>query len=146
VRFWDTSALVPLLIAEAGTDAVVRTRADDASIIVAWTTELECASAVARVRRDGKLDSPGERQAFDRLAGLAALWTEIQPIAALRRTAIRLLRVHPLRAGDAIQLAAALAAAEADPRTIGFVTLDLRLAEIADREGFQVVVPGAAGP
>jgi predicted nucleic acid-binding protein len=146
VRFWDTSALVPLLVTEARTDAVVRTLASDESIVVAWTTEIECASALARFRREGSLDSPGERRAFDRLAAHAAAWSEVQPAVAVRGTAVRLLRVHPLRTGDAVQLASAVVAAEADPRTIGFVTLDVRLAEIADREGFQVIVPGAAGP
>jgi predicted nucleic acid-binding protein len=135
-----------MLVTEARTEAVAQTLTSDLSIVVAWTTEIECASALARFRREGSLDSPGERRAFDRLATHAAAWSEVQPGAAVRRNAVRLLRVHPLRTGDALQLASAVAAAEADPRTIGFVTLDARLAEAADREGFQVIVPGAAGP
>lgn len=56
-------------------------------------------------------------------------------------TARRLLRVHALRAADALQLAAAIAASEADPASLKLVTLDERLAEAARREGFPVAVP-----
>jgi hypothetical protein len=56
------------------------------------------------------------------------------------------LLVHDLRAADALQLAAAIEAAEGRPRGLGFVTLDLRLADAARREGFRVIVPGAPTP
>jgi predicted nucleic acid-binding protein len=59
--------------------------------------------------------------------------------------ATRLLRVHPLRAADALQLAAAIIAAEDDPRSLPFVTLDDRLALAAEREGFPVVDPAKTG-
>lgn len=142
MRFWDSSAIVPLLIREPRSAAVARARSDDPAIAVAWTTEVECASAIARAGRDGRLDSPLERAAFERLDLLAASWTEVDPAATMRRTAVRLLRVHQLRAADAIQLASALAAAEADARTLPFVTFDRHLAEAAEREGFGVVTPG----
>jgi hypothetical protein len=61
----------------------------------------------------------------------------------VRQLGIRLLRVHPLRAADAIQLAAATVAAEERPSTLGLVTLDARLGVAAEREGFLVVTPGA---
>jgi hypothetical protein len=50
-----------------------------------------------------------------------------------------LLRIHPLRSADALQLAAALEASENEPRTLPFVTLDERLARSAVREGFPIV-------
>jgi predicted nucleic acid-binding protein len=62
-------------------------------------------------------------------------------MALVRQTAIRLLRVHPLRTADALQLAAAIAAAEDHPATLPFVTLDERLAQAAEREGFPVARP-----
>lgn len=52
---------------------------------------------------------------------------------------MRLLRLHPLRAADALQLAAALVLAEHDPRTLPFVTLDERLALAAEQEGFELM-------
>lgn len=57
--------------------------------------------------------------------------------------AARLLRVHPLCAADALQLAAARMAAEDRPETLPFVTLDDRLALAAQREGFEVIRPAA---
>jgi hypothetical protein len=50
-----------------------------------------------------------------------------------------MLRVHDLRAADALQLAAGVAAAEGRPATLAFVCLDERLAAAAEREGFGVV-------
>jgi hypothetical protein len=47
--------------------------------------------------------------------------------------------VHPLRAADALQLAAAYAAAEQRPASLDMVTLDERLAIAARNEGFVVL-------
>jgi hypothetical protein len=52
---------------------------------------------------------------------------------------VRFLRVHPLRAADALQLAAAFMAAERRPASLQVVTLDERLADAARREGFALV-------
>jgi predicted nucleic acid-binding protein len=46
---------------------------------------------------------------------------------------------HPLRAADALQLGAALFAADGDPQSLELVTLDRRLADAARREGFPVL-------
>jgi hypothetical protein len=62
-------------------------------------------------------------------------------VTAVAARAKRLLAVHPLRATDALQLAAALVAADEQPATRPFVTLDHALVEIARREGFEVL-PG----
>ena len=65
------------------------------------------------------------------------------PSQRVGQAAQRLLRVHPLRAADALQLAAAVVAADGEPGSMPFVTLDDRLALAAQREGFPVVMPGA---
>jgi len=76
--------------------------------------------------------------AIERLDFLGAAWQEVQPSPPLRRTAVRLLRVHPLRTADALQLAAALAASDGDARSLTLATLDGRLAQAAAREGFPI--------
>ena len=81
--------------------------------------------------------------AVDRLDGFIRAWQEIQPAERVRQTANRLLRVHELRAGDALQLGAAITAAEDLPASLTLVTLDDRLARAAEREGFPVVLPSA---
>jgi predicted nucleic acid-binding protein len=115
----------------------------DSELLVWWATEAECVSALTRLERDRSLDGRSMNQALLRLDGLRAGWREIQPVDRLRQTAIRLLRVHPIRAADALQLAAALVAAEDHPPTLPVVTLDERLARAAEREGFPVVQPHA---
>ena len=142
MRFWDSSAIVPLLVAEPVTAAVRALYLEDQAVAVWWTTPVECASALARLERDGALRAKAAAESFRRLDALTPSWIEIEPVAEIRETARRLLRSQPLRTGDALQLAAAYLAAERRPATLGFVTLDDRLAEAADREGFVVVQPG----
>ena len=144
MRFWDSSAIVALLVAESFSTEVMAEYESDPEAIVWWATEVECVSALARLERDGSLDGPATVDALERLRGLAGAWREVQPIARVRQTAIRLLRVHGLRGADALQLAAAIAAAEDHPASLPLVTLDGRLAQAAEREGFRVVSPGQA--
>jgi hypothetical protein len=152
VKFWDASAIVPLLMAEVTTRAVQTLAAKDAEMLVWWATEVECASAIARLEREGSLDEAAGRGAFQRLTQLAAGWHEVDPSDAIRETAVRFLRVHSLRTADALQLAAAFVAAERRPSSLEVVTLDDRLAAAARKEGFVVMdissaeQPGAVQP
>ena len=142
MRFWDSSAIVPLVVAERSSAAVLDELERDPDIVAWWATEVECVSALARLEQDGGLDGPALAQALARLDALVDAWQEVQPIARIRQVAVRLLRVHELRAADALQLGAALAAAEDQPASLPIVTLDDRLGRAAEREGFRV---GATG-
>ena len=57
----------------------------------------------------------------------------------IREAAVRFVRVHPLRAADALQLAAAFVVAERRPSSLEVITLDERLAAAARKEGFALV-------
>ena len=85
------------------------------------------------------MDESVVTQAFDRLKQLTSGWHEVDPSDAIREAAVRFLRVHPLRAADAVQLAAAFIAAERRPSSLEVVTLDDRLASAARKEGFVLV-------
>jgi hypothetical protein len=139
MKFWDASAIIPSVVAEPTTRAVQGLAAKDPAMLVWWATEVECASAIARLERDGALDESAVTQALDRLRQFAAGWHEVDPSDAIRETAVRFLRVHPLRAADALQLAAAFIAAERRPSSLELVTLDDRLAVAARKEGFAVI-------
>jgi predicted nucleic acid-binding protein len=139
VKFWDASAIVPLLVAEPTTRRVQALAGRDPDMLVWWGSEVECVSALARLERAGALDGRGMALASDRLKRLADGWHEIEPSQIVRESATRFLRVHPLRATDALQLAAAFAAAEHRPASLQFVALDERLAEAARKEGFTMV-------
>ena len=143
MRFWDSSALVPLMVDESTSVSVLGEYEDDPEVVVWWSASIECVSALARRERDGELSSASMARGMMRLDAVAAAWLEILPTASVRRNAIRLLRVHSLSATDALQLAAAIIAAEEHPATLPFTTLDTRLAIAAEREGFHIVSPGA---
>lgn len=135
MKFWDSSAVVPLLVHEDATDAALARAREDPELAVWWGTPVECASAIARLERDG---APPDRvaEAFARLDDLAHAWTEVEPHDEIRQVARRLLRVHPLRAADALQLAAAYLVSERRPLTLEIVTLDERVRLAALKEGF----------
>src|SRR5438477_8104706 len=88
--------------------------AEDRQMHVWWGTEVECASTLARLEREG-FDSVIIETALTRLAAFREDWNEISAGTGVRTTARRLLRLHPLRAADALQLAAASALADGDP-------------------------------
>lgn len=136
MRFWDSSAIVPLLVPEVMSPSVQKLYEADSLMFAWWGTEIECTSAICRRQRAGGLRPDVVTDALLRLSALRASWHEVEPGEDIRESARRFLRVHDLRAGDALQLAAAFFAAEARPATLELVTLDDRLLEAARREGF----------
>lgn len=130
---------MPLLVSERRSRDVRALYAEDTAVVVWWATEIECVSAVSRLERDGELTQRAVETALGRLDSLVADWQEISPSELVRRTARRLLRLHPLRTADAFQLAAANVASENDPSSLAIVTVDNRLAAAARREGFAVI-------
>jgi predicted nucleic acid-binding protein len=141
VRFWDSSAVVPLLVLEVMSGSVQRLYEDDPVMAAWWATEIECTSAIARRQRLGQLSEDVAAEGFVRLKALREGWHEVEPGEELRESAKRLLRVHDLRTADALQLAAAVYVAEARPSTLEFVSLDDRLLAAARREGFPTTKP-----
>lgn len=141
MKFWDSSAIVPLIVGESTTGVIQAIVQNDPALLVWWGSEVECASAITRLARDGALEGGAVDEAFDRLKQLSAGWHEVEATDAVRETAVRFLRVHSLRAGDALQLAAAFIAAERRPSSLEIVTLDDRLAEAGRKEGFVIELP-----
>lgn len=139
MRFWDTSALVPLFIRETASDRVAGFLAEDPTVLVWTLTRVEFLSAVARRRRaapSARRALLGARRRF--LASWPA-WNEVVALDQVRRIAERLIEVHPLRAADALQLGAAIVVADGDPAGLPFVTLDANLADAAELEGFELL-------
>jgi len=107
--------------------------------MLVWCSQVECVSALTRIERAATLDAKAVSTSFERLKQLADNWHEVEPGGTVRESAVRFLRVHSLRAADALQLAAAFVAAERRPPSLQFVTLDERLADAARKEGFELV-------
>jgi predicted nucleic acid-binding protein len=138
VRFWDTSAVVPLLIREEHSPRVADwLHADD--VMVLWTlTPVEVVSALRRLLREGGLREDAAHLAELRLNELIERSHVVIDIDAVKSLATRLLRLHALRAADALQLGAALHWTEGHPQGRTLLTFDERLAQAAVREGFLV--------
>lgn len=139
MRFWDASALIPLLVEEPGRERMLAQLEEDSEVLSWWGTPVEITSAMARRESEMLLTSDEVSSTLTALRALAESWHEIVPSDSVRRTAQRLLRSHPLRAADSLQLAAALIAADHDPASLEIVCLDERLALAARREGFTVL-------
>lgn len=136
--FWDSSAVVPLLVAEAASAVTSAIVLEDREMTIWWATPLECQSALYRRHRDAPLTSDVMSAAAERLRAIVEHADTVAPTDEVRRRAGRLVSVHPLRAADALQLAAALIWCEEQPHGEVFVCLDARLRDAAQREGFDV--------
>lgn len=138
MRFWDSSAVVPLLIQqERSSRAAAWVSGDDAMVM--WTlTPVEVVSALRRLVREGALSEDAARVAEVRLGEMLDTSHIVIDVEAVKSLAARLLRLHPLRAFDALQLGAALHWTEGNPQGRTLHTLDNRLAQAAEREGFLV--------
>jgi len=144
MRFWDSSALLPLLVDEPSRGALLQLLDEDGDVLTWWGTPVEIASALARAEREGLLTADQVNVTLSLLRSLRESWHEIVPSAAIQRVAERVLRTYPLRAADSLQLAAALIAADHNPSTLAVVSLDERLSAAARREGFVVLGPDIA--
>lgn len=138
MKFWDTSAILPLLLEEKNSEAILELVHADPAVIVWCLSEVEIESGIARRMPEG-LSTGDETAARSRLRILSERWNEVVSIDLVRRRAMRLLRNHPLSAADSLQLAAALISCEERPEELGFVCLDDRLSDAARREGFAVL-------
>lgn len=138
VNYWDTSAIVPLLVQEIDSAQRQRELRQSGPLVTWWGTATELVSAIARRHREGLLPNPQLKLTKARLDALQEQWVRVMPVEPLIRRAERLLWLHPLRAADAMQLAAALIACREDTRQCEFYCADQRLLEAATREGFVI--------
>ena len=137
MRFWDSSAILPLIVEEHTSDYATRYYEANPAPVVWWGASVECASARARLERDGALETRDITEVLRQFQGLQSAWNEVQPLDNVRAAAQRLLRLHTLRAADELQLGAAVLAADHRPQAWEFVCLDTRLAAAAKRERFR---------
>jgi uncharacterized protein len=134
MQYFDASALVKRYVREKGS-VKVRRLISSALPATSRLSEVEVASALARLARGGAFSVTERDRALAAVEVdfAAILVVELTPeIAARART---LLQRHPLRAGDAIQLASCLYLQEQLGEEVPLVAFDGRLTEAARREG-----------
>jgi len=141
VRFWDSSAVVPLLVAQQASAVADEWLGQDAEMAIWTLTPVEVLSALRRLVREGILSEALGVEAEDRAQELAAASHLVIDVEGAKDQARRLLRLHALRAADALQLGAALLWARGSPTGKTLHTFDERLAAAAAREGFRVIPP-----
>ena len=131
--------MVPLVALENESDGCRRLLAEDKDMVVWLLTPVEVISALTRRLRERTLRPSDFRKAKEQLVLLEQAWSEVVSVERARERARRLLESHPLRAADALQLAAALVVSEERPEELPFVTLDERLGQAAEKEGFTLL-------
>ena len=93
--------------------------------------------ALARTVREGRI-APSQ---LDRAIATAdSIWSKasvIDPEPAILDQTQRLLFAYPLRAADALQLAALITFANGRPREVDFISFDHRLRAAAERRGIR---------
>ena len=139
LRFWDTSALLPLILDEESSDTVANLLRQDTDITVWWGTRAECAVAISRLRWNGELDEEREESTREVLDVVAETWIEIRPTDDLRLLGTLLSRYHLLKTADCFQLASALRWCEGGTTGFAFVCLDRQLRQAARKDGFTVL-------
>lgn len=139
MKFWDSSAVLPLLVGEAKSKESKKIFDEDDAIALWWGTEIECISALARKEREGNLTISQYAAAEKILKNIVESSIIILPSSELKKVAQRLLRTHSLRAADAVQLAAPIVLAGDRLSALTMITFDTQLQFSAQREGLQVI-------
>jgi len=137
LAFWDTSALVKLCVRGQSSPRANKLLRDT-DVIAWWATAVEGRSALVRLQWEGALSATAFRTSWRRFSELLDSAKEVAPSDNVREIAFRQLDRFPLRAGDGLQLAAALAWCGERPRGRWFVCADRRLAAAATAAGFEV--------
>lgn len=105
-----------------------------------WATAVEGRGALVRLQRERMLSDSAFRVSCECFSTLLFSAKEILPSVNVRESAFQQLERFPLRAADALQLAAALVWCGERPRGRWFVCADRRLAAAATAAGFEVHV------
>ena len=137
MRFWDSSALLAIVLEEEWSSEMRRLLDTDGEILTSILTPIEISSAIWRRTHHRDLSSEDRAHADATFAELSRSWLEVSDFDILRHIALDLLSRHLLHAADALQLASAVGAGPY-PNQLPFVTLDRRLAAAARTEGFTV--------
>lgn len=139
MSFWDSSALGSLLLQEANA-LEIRSIYDQSETFVMWTlTPVEVVSALYQAARTNRISAEGLRQAEQWLKEAIESFNFVKDIEQVKHRAERILRIHPLKAADALQLAAALVYYDDKPQSQLLITLDTKLAQAGFKEGFTIL-------
>jgi predicted nucleic acid-binding protein len=125
-------------VREAGGDRVRRWLASGTPA-TSRLSEVEVASALTRRWREGAFGAAERDRALSALAADLNALTVVEIVPAVAQSARKLLLRHPLRAGDALQLASCLYLRQAVGEAVAFAVFDDRLRWAAAKEGLRLL-------
>jgi predicted nucleic acid-binding protein len=138
MRFFDASALVKKYVRETDS-ARVRRLLRSGEVALSRLSEVEVVSAFARLARDEAISVAQRNRAAAAFVSDLMAWHVIELTPDVMATARRLLMQHQLRAGDAVQLSAALVLQIGLGEALEeFVAYDHRILDVADAEQLAV--------
>jgi hypothetical protein len=139
MKFWDSSAIIPLCIDQEKSGELKKLAKKDSGIVCWWGTWAECHSAFSRLYREKILNEKTLVYSQKILVRLREAWLQIEPSIEMMNTVKHVLYSQPLKAADSLQLTAALVWCDHKPDDHEFVCLDSHLSKAARLESFTVV-------
>jgi predicted nucleic acid-binding protein len=133
MRYFDTSALAKRYVRERGSSKVRRLLSSDIAA-TSRLSQVEIVSALMRRSREGALSEARRETVLSALDVDLSAMLVVEVSSAIVARANGLLRAHPLRAGDAIQLASCLHLRDELQEDVTLVAFDDRLALAARKE------------
>lgn len=135
IAYFDTSAVVPLIINEPSTERCNRLWNESSRVMSVRLLYPEARAALAKAQRTGRITRAQLVSAVDELDSIMAEVDHIEVTATLATVAGGLAQEHGLRGDDAVHLAAVNAVADGD---LVLVTGDADLAAAAIALGVPV--------
>jgi hypothetical protein len=138
ILYFDASALVKKYVEEEGSE-LVRKELIEGRAATSRLSEVEIASALTRRWREGGISRDDLEEALVAVQDDFGALMKVELSPAVTSLARELLLKHPLRAGDAIQLASCLFLRNRglDPKLFAF---DGKLNSVAETEGLKLGV------
>ena len=137
IAYFDTSAVIPLLIGEPSSATCARVWNEATRSISVRLLYPEARAALARAERMGRITKSQHAAAVAELETIVTEIDHVEISAELARNAGDLTHTHQLRGYDAVHLAAAMAALDAE---LVLVTGDNDLAGAARSLGLPVAL------
>jgi predicted nucleic acid-binding protein len=143
VQFWDSSALLPLVVWQPPfSEQCRRAFRTTAPRAVAFLARVECRAAIERLVRAGTLKSTARRRALTQVDKLVAGFDVVAFSAEVEAYALELVHRYALRSLDALQLGCArtLSAGAGANMVPELLCCDRRLADAAASEGYPLLI------
>ena len=137
ITYFDTSALIPLIIKEPSSDICIRLWNDATRTISTRLIYPEVRAALAQAKRIHRLTAAQLAEAVEDLDSIASEINYLEITAHIAKSAGVLAEAHALRGSDAVHLASAALTHDDD---LVFVTGDHTLGSAAQAIGLSVAL------